>query len=137
MTNAEKKAYLKSYKQAFHEAKEAEKRLYEFRERNAGLKAIVIDDMPHSSGGKRDLSDYVAQLDEMEETLGDAWANAVARQKMVIGTISRVPDDFDRRLLSMIYLDWLTIAQISEATHYSYRQIVRAHRDALERLVCP
>lgn len=137
MTNAEKKAYLRSYRQAHLEAQEAKMRLVEFRTRNAGLKAIVMDDMPKSSGGKRDLSDYAAQLDELEEKLSEAGKRAIIREKMVLATISRVEDPFDRRLLSMIYLDWMSIAAISEAMHYSYRQIVRAHRLAIERMTCP
>ena len=137
MTAEEKKAYLRSYRQAYFAALEAEARLATFRERYAGAKAILLDDMPKGGSGPHDLSDYAAKLDELEVDLLTSIKRETDRQVAVKATIGKCPNDMHRRLLSMIYIDWLSFGEIADAMGYSIRQIVRLHRQAIDELTCP
>lgn len=133
MTLDEKKRYLRSYRMAWLASQDAMARLKEFRERNEGLKAIVIDDMPHGHS-PRDLSDYVAELDQLEREMTARIWTYIETCKDVTKAIEKSPNDFHRRLLRMIYLDFMSFEAIAVKTGYSYRQVVRMHRRAVDEL---
>lgn len=137
MTTEEKKAYLRSYRQAYFAALEAKARLAAFRERYAGVRAVMLDDMPRGGGRPRDLSDYAAQLDALETALTASITREIDRQLAVKITIGKCPNDVHRRLLSMIYIDWLSLTEVADQMGYSVRQVVRLHRQAVEDLTCP
>lgn len=133
MTLGEKKNFLRSYRLAWNASQDAILRLKEFRERNEGLKAIVIDDMPHGHG-QRDLSDYVAELDHLERDLTAKIWTYIETCKDVNRAIDTSQSAQHRRLLRMIYIDWMSFESIAVKTGYSYRQVVRMHRRAVDEL---
>lgn len=133
MTLDEKKRYLRSYRVAWNASQDAMARLKEFRERNDGLKAIVMDDMPHGHN-PRDLSDYVAELDHLEREMTAKIWEYIDACKDVQRAIDKSPNDYHKRLLRMIYLDFMSFEAIAVKTGYSYRQVVRMHRRAVEEL---
>ena len=134
MTYQEKKDLLRSYRVAYLAAADAARRLDEFRQRNAGVKAIVYDTMPKGSPTPRDLSDYAAKLDDL---VGDVWREAQkyqAQSRRVMAVIENVSDARERRLLSLRYLDFYTFEAVADTMGYSVRQVLRIHRRAIENL---
>lgn len=133
MTLAEKKHFMRSYRAAWNASQDAIQRLKEFRSRNEGIKAIVMDDMPHGHD-PRDLSDYVAELDRLERDLTAKIWKYIEACKEVNRTIEKSGSAQHRRLLRLIYIDWMSFEAIAVKTGYSYRQVVRMHRRALDEL---
>lgn len=131
MTYEDKKAYLRQYRAALHAAQDAARRLDEFRQANAGLKAVIISDMPKGGGTPRDLSDYVAKLDEMEGDLLTAVEAYRTKAQAVEHVIDRVTDETQARLLRLRYLDGYTFERIAVAMSYSWRQVMRLHYRAV------
>lgn len=131
MTYEEKKAYLRQYRAAIHAAKDAARRLEEYRATYAGIKAVIISDMPRGGGTPRDLSDYVAKLDELEGDLLTAVDAYHAKAHEVEAVIDRVTDETQARLLRLRYLDGLTFERIAVEMSYSWRQVMRLHYRAV------
>lgn len=127
MTYEEKKQYLRSFLHAKRDALDAARRLDEYRAANAGLRSVIVSDMPKGGGNHRDLSDYVAKLDEMENDLITRVARYHARAQAVESVIDAVEDDTYARLLRLRYLDGDTFEQIAVTMGYSWRQVMRLH----------
>lgn len=131
MTYEEKKTYLRRFLSARRAAEDAARRLDEYREVNAGLKSVGISDMPRGGGKPRDLSDYVAKLDEMEGDLWEAVSRYRKQAQEVEAVISRAQDETQARLLRLRYIDGYTFEQIAVLMGYSWRQVMRLHYRAV------
>lgn len=126
------RAFLRGYRDACLSADDAVQRLEEFKERNKGLKAIQLSDMPKSKGKALDLSDYVAELDELERNLADAVEIYVRQACRVAAVIESVDDQQEQRVLRLRYLFGHRFEVIADAMHLSRRQTFRLHRTAVE-----
>ena len=102
-----KKEYLHSYMSAVKAAKRIEEEIERLR-LDKMLPSLIMDDMPHAHDQK-DLSDYMAKMDELEHKLIDAR----------YGRINR-------------YLRGYTWEQICVKMEYSWKQIHRIHGKALK-----
>lgn len=131
MTYEEARAFLKGYTDLLLVCEEAARRLKEFRERNRGLKAISSDGMPKTKGTPRDLSDYVAELDELESHLTYAVQEYAARAAEVLDAIDAVEDPLLQEVLRLRYIDRKTLGAVSQCIGYSYPQTLRIHRRAV------
>lgn len=131
MTYDEAKAFLNSYADLWLVCEEAGRRLSEFRERNRGLKALSSDGMPKSQGTARDLSDYVAELDELESQLTHVVGVYAHRATEVVNAINAVQDPLLAEVLKMKYIDRKTLVTIAGRLCYSYPQILRIHHRAV------
>lgn len=123
----EKKAYLRQYRVALAAAQDAARRLAEFREKHAGVRAVILSDMPKGGGTPRDLSDYAADLDALERKVGDSIVTYRAKADEVAAVIDRVDNELFARLLRLRYLDGYTFERIAVETSYSWRQVMRLH----------
>lgn len=126
-TYEEKKAYLRKFLHARHAAEDAVRRLEEFRATNAGIKAVVISDMPKASGGAHDLSEYVAKLDDLEADLWDAVVEYRRQAEAVEAVIDTEANETHQRLLRLRYIDGMTFERIAVEMGYSWRQVMRLH----------
>lgn len=134
MTYEEKRDLLDSYRSAWLMCQESYQRVKEFRERNAGVKAILYTDMPKGSPVPKDLSDYAAQLDDLE---AHVWLDAKLYERQarrVKALILGVKDPDYRRILQLRYLDWMSFGDIADVIGYSYRQTRRIHRKAVDSI---
>lgn len=124
--------FLKGYREACLNAQDAAQRLEEFRARNTGIKAIKLSDMPKSAGTPRDLSAYVAELDELERSIVTAVAVYVKQANTVAAVIDTVEDADQQRLLRLRYLSFRRFERIAEEMNLSRRHMFRLHRAAVE-----
>jgi DNA-directed RNA polymerase specialized sigma subunit len=75
-----------------------------------------------------------AQARAVAEAIQAAW-QALHRQRRLVGhTISRLPREEERSLLSLRYLSCLGYPDIAEILGYSQRQVFRIHQRALMHL---
>jgi len=132
MTYEEARSFLNSYADMWLVCKEAIRRLEEFRARNEGLKAIASDGMPKAQGGTRDLSEYVAELDELESQLTHVVGVYAHRATEVVNAINAVQDPLLAEVLKMKYIDRKTLVAIAVKIGYSYPQTLRIHHRAVE-----
>ena len=110
--NAEKKAFLESYKRQKEKVKRIEEKIAECRLKELPG-AITYTGMPHGSGSNRDLSDYASKLDGLQRELRSARANLDAVKQAVSWSIMAVPDPKCRELLWRRYIrleGWRRIA---------------------------
>lgn len=132
MTYEEARTFLNSYADMWLVCKEAIRRLEEFRARNEGLKAIASSGMPKAQGGTRDLSEYVAELDELESQLTQVVGVYAHRATEVVNAINAVQDPLLAEVLKMKYIDRKTLVAIAVKIGYSYPQTLRIHHRAVE-----
>jgi len=123
----EKKLYLRQYRVALLAAQDAARVLAEYREKHAGIRAVILSDMPKGGGTPRDLSDYAAELDELERKVGDSITIYCTRQAEVGRAIDAVENDVLRRLLNLRYMCGYTFERIAVEMGYSWRQVMRLH----------
>ena len=110
--NAEKKAFLESYKRQKEKVKRIEEKIAECRLKELPG-AITYTGMPHGSGSNRDLSDYASKLDGLRRELRSARANLDAIKQAVSRSVMAVPDPKCRELLWRRYIlleGWRRIA---------------------------
>lgn len=131
VTFEQAREFLRGYRDACLCADDAAQRLAEFRERNAGLKAIKLSDMPKSRGEPRDLSDYMAELDELERNLDSSITIYIRQAGRVSAVIGSVEDAEEQRVLRFRYLLGRRFDFIAHEMGYSYRQTLRIHKRAV------
>lgn len=110
--NAEKKAFLESYKRQKEKVKRIEEKIAECRLKELPG-AITYTGMPHGSGANRDLSDYASKLDGLQRELA-AERNKKESIKLAISmSIAAVESPKCRELLRRRYIcleGWRRIA---------------------------
>ena len=131
-TYEQAREFLRGYRQAVMCAQDAVQRLAEFRERNAGLKAIRLSDMPKAQGTPQDLSTYAAELDELERNIETAVRVYIHQAQEVEAVIEQIDDADQQRLLRLRYLSGRRFEKIADAMHLSRRHMFRLHRAAVE-----
>lgn len=134
MTYQEKVDLLSSYRATSLALKNAVSRMDEFRERNAGVKAVIYTSVSARVSSSRDLSDYVAKLDELEGRVWTLIHEYRQKEARIVGIIEAVEDTTERQLLTYRYLYLHTWEKVAEELGYSYRQVFRIHREAIENL---
>lgn len=135
-SNDEKKKYLKAYLNMKKREAELEEEIEELRSRYAGH-AIVYSDMPKGTADK-DLSDYAAEVDELEHRLRIMQQDAIKIYLQISDAIEKVEKITERQVLRIRYLqgvkDWDVIG---DKIGYSQVHALRIHRSALQHFSIP
>jgi len=102
------------------------------------LPSITIDDIPHGSGGERDLSDFAAKWDALYDSLREAYD----RRRRYHWEIHEAIESSDlteaqRAVLRYFFLMGKTIEQIAVLMQYTSRHVLRLRARAVDRLVIP
>lgn len=136
MTSKEKKEYLQRFRAAEAECLDIDRRIRELRSRYTA-RAIQYDDMPKAHNSEHDLSEYAAELDQLEAELKVAYAEAVRIQREIYTAIKAVGDGTLRRVLELRYVDGYTWEKIAVAIDRSYQWVCELHGRALQEFVPP
>lgn len=123
MTAKEAKAYLMQYRQAAA-------RLHAISDHIAELRA-VCEQLRTEDGHHIALDKAVAELVDASERAEAEVAQLCRIETEIACTIDRVPEPY-RTLLYERYINGKTFEQIAVGMHYSWRQIVRLHGQALQ-----
>ena len=83
----------------------------------------------HSSGDR--IGKIIAKLVDLENEINSDIDRLISLRKEVESIIDGVPDETQRQLLRLRYINGKTFEQIAVEMHYSWRHIIRIHGDAL------
>ena len=95
------------------------------------LPSLIMDDMPHAHDQK-DLSDYMAKMDELEHKLIDARYGRIKLYMQIFADVEKMEDETEKAVLTYRYLRGYTWEQICVKMEYSLKQIHRIHGKALK-----
>lgn len=128
--NELKKEYLQSYTPAVSAARRIEKEIEQLR-MDKMAPALVMDDMPHAHDQK-DLSDYMAKLDELERRLIKARYERIDLYAEIFADIERLEDETEKTVLTYRYLRRYSWKKICVEMGYQWAQVHRIHARALK-----
>lgn len=95
--------------------------------------ARIGDGLPHAHE-PQDLSGYAAKLDELERRLSAYLDEMAARKLRVVEAIEEMTDPQEQAVLIRYYLGGETWDQVAEDLHYTTRQIINIHGQALQHI---
>lgn len=131
MTEQERNAkieYLKSYRWIEAEIRDDEERLAHMDARLYGPPCSTVSDMPRG-GQAKGLDQLVAERLELKDRINEKCA----RKREILRAIESMPNERDRRILKLEFIDDLTHEQTAERINYSVMQTRRFYNTALER----
>lgn len=128
--NELKKEYLQSYTPAVSAARRIEKEIEQLR-MDKMAPALVMDDMPHAHDQK-DLSDYMAKLNELERRLIKARYERIDLYAEIFADIERLEDETEKTVLTYRYLRRYSWEKICVEMGYQWAQVHRIHARALK-----
>ena len=128
--NEEKKVYLQSYKYYKQEAERLKEQLEELQIHEMSP-TFFLSDMP-SSHKKKDLSDYIVKYDDLFTRIIQAHTTAVERFEEIRQQIELLEDGNEKTVLTLRYLKDYEWENICKKMQYSWCQVHRIHRGALE-----
>lgn len=127
--NAEKIGYLSQYinlKKSIARLEEQRKELFI----NNVCPSVNYSGVP-GSHVKRDLSDYISGLSEIESKLVKLKSERFRLQSEIVEKIEALEDETERAVLDYRYIRGLQWEEIAVKMNYSYRNITRIHGRAL------
>ena len=128
--NEEKKEYLKSYQRSVKREQDILDEIQRLR-MDKMFPSIVNDGMPHGSS-QRDLSDYIATIDEMIEDLKTERLKRAKRQQEIEHQIRQMKDEDEQRVLRLRYIKGLKWEEVAVEMGYSWRRTHDIHSKALK-----
>lgn len=100
--------------------------------------AVSYTDMPKAKNRQRDLSDYMAEQDELRQELLDAVSAAERKKTQIARVILRQKIAKERKVLVYRYLRGLSWTEIAKAMGYASDSSPRElHGSALEHMEWP
>lgn len=134
-SNEDKKEYLNQYRKIKAELRNLEEQYKEIR-----LHEIMH---PVSSSGmpvihdRRDLSDYVVELDNVYQKYIHAMYELVKKHSEIFEQIKKLDDPMERAVLNMRYIRGMTWERIAAEIKYSWKQTHRIHSEGLKHFEIP
>ena len=133
-----KKAFLRGYENAKRDVHAIQRMIAELRSSEMSISGVSYTDAdmpksPNHDGG--DLSNYAAELDELEKDLERALAVARNRRNEIYRTVMRHKDAREKEILVLRYITSLSWKEIADAAGYQSDSRAREiHGEALDHL---
>lgn len=132
MTNQEKKAYLKRYRQINEEINRKMEELEMWHARATKI-TTSYSDLPKGTGEDK-IQLAVDKIWEIDNQINEDIDLLYDMKKKIEKAINTVPNQTLQRLLRYRYIDGHKFEQIAIEMNYSWRQIIRLHGDALDKM---
>lgn len=133
--NDKKKEYLRGYRVHVRRISRIESELAELRAMRGSM-SINNDGMPHGSN-QGDLSDYAAEVDDLERKLVEERYNRIMEYKDVARRIKNLKSENEKDVLFYRYIKGMDWWEIAEKMSYSERWIHKLHGKALAHFELP
>lgn len=133
MTDQEKKAWLRRYRIREAEAERLREEIARIRAQAEGV-AVQLSGLPRGGGGKDRLQRAVELLDRRCAELAARIEAGQEARRQTEAAIDALPDERQRLLLRLRYIDGRTWEQIAVRMALDYRWVLRLHGRALEQL---
>lgn len=130
MTNPAK-AYLQRYRALRARYASLTREIERLRESLTGTTVQLKADVVSSSGSGDRLAATVAKMVDMEREISTEAAAAHEALEQVLEAIRAVPDETQRAVLTLRYVEGLSWSRIAERISYSERVVFRLHGKAL------
>lgn len=130
--NEQKKLFLRSYLRDKQAVIRIEEQLAELRA-NKISPSVINDGMPHGTE-LSDLSDYAAQVDELERKLLKKRYKCLQSFRKVQNAIETMEDEAEKGLLTYRYLRGMKWEEIAVKMGYSWQHVHKIHSMALKNL---
>lgn len=134
--NEKKKRYLRQYRKHARRIARIDAEIKEIRMLKLNPALSMGDGMPKGSSQK-DLSDFAANIDQMEEELRNEGIKLVKSYNRIIHRIKNLKNKNESDVLFYKYIKDMTFWEISKVMGYSERHITRLHGTALTHLELP
>lgn len=133
--NEKKKEYLRGYRVHVRRISRIESELAELRAMRGSM-SVNNDGMPHGSN-QGDLSDYAAEVDDLERKLLEERYNRIVEYKDVARRIKKLNSENEKDVLFYRYIKGMDWWEIAEKMSYSERWIHKIHGKALAHFELP
>ena len=130
--NRRKKKYLLQYREALISEKILQDQIDELRSAYASPKSPNYDGMPHGFSSEHDLSDYAEKIDDLLCLVQGQRKQAVEICTDITRRIGSMPNETERDILRLRYLQGVRFTEIAERLNYTERHILRLHGEALK-----
>ena len=107
----------------------------ELKEKIISINAMIYSDIPRGSSNQKDLSDYIVQLEEINQNISDLKNIINSKYLIIKKAISNVEDPDESSILHMCYIDDYKWKLISKKTGYSIRQCQRICNSGIENIL--
>lgn len=134
-SNDKKKEYLWRYRESVRMVARIESELIELRAMKSGI-GISYDGMP-SGTTQSDLSDYAAELDQLERELISERYKRIKLYQEIEQRIKGLKSKNENDVLHYRYIKGLDWWEVAEKMGYSERHITRIHGNALTNFELP
>ena len=95
-------------------------------------KAISYGDKSGGGGGRFDLSDLAARVDDLQRDLLREAVRCVDLRRDITRKINDMSSENEKLLLHLRYIRGLTFEEVADKMGYSMRHVIRMHGSALE-----
>lgn len=133
--NEKKKEYLRGYRVHVRRIGRIESELAELRAMRGSM-SVNNDGMPHGSN-QGDLSDYAAEVDDLEKKLVEERYNRIVEYKDIAHRIKQLNSENEKDVLFYRYIKGMDWWEIAEKMSYSERWIHKLHGKALAHFELP
>lgn len=130
--NDKKKKYLRGYRKHGKRIKRIEAEIEEIRTMKQNP-SMSNDGMPKGTNTS-DLSDYAAELDELEQQLYQEGVEKVKAYKDISWKINQLEDEDERDVMFYKYIKGLKWWEIAQIMDYSESWIYELHGRALKKI---
>jgi DNA-directed RNA polymerase specialized sigma subunit len=131
-TNQQKKVYLSQYLAAQRREKELNDEVMTVLLDHALPKAISYGDKSGGGGGRFDLSDLAARVDDLQRDLLREAVRCVDLRRDITRKINDMSSENEKLLLHLRYIRGMTFEEVADKMGYSTRHVIRMHGSALE-----
>ena len=129
-----KKEYLTGYRKACKKIESLKEQLESLREIEQSIKSQQLSDMPKGNNRHQDLSDLMVKLEDLQAQIADAVTDSCKIKLEIEGTLWKLEDPEEARVLRFRYIYFAKMEEISETMGYSRTQIWRICEQAIKNL---
>lgn len=131
MNNNPAKAYLRRYRAALQRAESLQRAIDEARDRAISISVQLKPDKVQTSGGHDLMESAIIRAADATVVLDEQLKGANAVLTEVLEAISAVPDEMQKTVLTLRYVEGLPWTDIQEKINYERTQTLVIHGRAL------
>lgn len=136
MTNQEKIAYLKQYRESGKTISQLKDEIAQWRSLAEKVTPSLSPVPPSTTGGGR-METAVEHIEALQRELFEKIVKLTDLRRTIGQALDTMQDDRLSRLLRYRYIEGLTFERIAVQMNYCYKQIKRLHHKAIDVLECP
>lgn len=135
-SRADKLKFLNGYRWTIEKIDVLEDRLARIDDKLYSMRRSIISDMPKGGKGK-DTVDLIGDKEEIKKDINDRLTEAYDKKRIIESAIDSMENDRLSVILSLKYIDGLTLENIADQLHYSVSHMGVLHRQALDEFIIP